>query len=176
MNPLTAKTRVPLSVLGVLVSTTFACAGGDAASRVVLDIGPSSAETMSFSLPGFNETLLVTDEAGAAFIIRVGPTSTKTKVHGMPRGRILAGESRAGGFHLLTADGTLLTIDASSAQVTQTTPTGLRNVAAFAMAEEDRVAYVSAESKVYKIDPRAGFVGGYQRAERGRLTSEPPRS
>ena len=117
----------------------------------------SPTETMAYTLPGFDETLIVADGAGGMTIVRVGPHSSRTKVTGAPTGLPVAGRSAGGLFHVLTDDGVLATIDPASAKVVRTTKTKIRGGADLEV-ESDQVAYVTSEAdgKLRKIDPGTG--------------------
>jgi hypothetical protein len=127
----------------------------------------ASEEKMTFTLPGFDETLLVSDGTTMK-IVRVGARSSKTTVEGAPRALPVAGRSFGGTFRVLTADGALLTVDPKRAAVTATAQTGIKDGADIDI-ESASVAYVSTRTsgKLHKIDPATGRVLATRDVARG---------
>jgi hypothetical protein len=117
----------------------------------------SAQRSMNYTLPGFDETVLVGDSNGMAEIVRVGAVSTKVAISGMPKKSIIAGTSRAGSFRVLTSDGKIVTIDSGSARATMVA-TKIAQPVDLAFDDHDPFAFVSAGSKIYKLDAVSGSV------------------
>lgn len=111
----------------------------------------------SYALPGFNEKILIGDEAGKLVLLNVGDTLTKRNVSGSLGSMPVASLVDQGLAMVLTAKGDLCTIDSQTASITKTVKTKVKNPSDF-LIESPTVGYIANSSKgtVIRFDPTSG--------------------
>ncbi len=116
-----------------------------------------SPEKIDYAEAALNETLLVSDEAGAVIVVRIGASSDKRVVTLPKPGRLVAGRATKGRFLVVTDGGAMVVIDADTALATSSVSVGWKGVRDLEELPDGRVILASGTgTKVREVDPKTG--------------------